>query len=73
MKRMAALVALLALLGTGACTKHKVAMTHDIQPIHITMDINLKIDTDLDKYFGAVDAATETVDADKTNGQEKAQ
>lgn len=28
---------------------------HEVKPIHITMDINLKIDKELDNFFGDID------------------
>ena len=55
-KRM--LWAVLALLTiTGCNTKHQVNMTHEVKPIHITMDINLKVDRELDDFFGDIDQA----------------
>ncbi len=48
----------LALLATTGCyTRHKIEMTHEVKPIHITMDINLKIDKELDNFFGDIDQA----------------
>ena len=44
--------AALALLGAGC-----IRTTHEIKPIHITMDINLKVDRALDDFFGDVDRA----------------
>jgi hypothetical protein len=46
--------AVLALAG-GGCLSIK--SEHEVKPIHITMDINLKVDRELDRYFG--DAAGE--------------
>jgi len=40
---------LLMLAGSG-CLSLK--SQHEIKPIHITMDINLKVDRELDRYFG---------------------
>ncbi len=40
---------LLAWAGTG-CLSMK--SEHEVKPIHITMDINLKVDRELDRYFG---------------------
>jgi hypothetical protein len=51
----AGLVLLLA--ATGCYTRHRVDMTHEVKPIHITLDINLKIDRELDNFFGDVDQA----------------
>lgn len=42
-------------LGVAGCISLK--SQHEIKPIHITMDINLKMDRELDRYFG--DAAGE--------------
>lgn len=36
----------------GACTHHTVETSSEVKPIHIVIDINVKIDKDLDKYFG---------------------
>ena len=46
--------ALLFLL--GACTRHEVEVKPvEIKPIHITIDINVKIDRALDDFFGDLD------------------
>ena len=44
--------AAVALLGAGC-----IRTTHKIKPIHITMDINLKVDRALDDFFSDVDEA----------------
>jgi hypothetical protein len=44
--------AAIALLGSGC-----IRTTHEIKPIHITMDINLKVDRALDDFFSDVDEA----------------
>jgi len=50
-----------AILSTGvlivsACTKHEVEIKPvEIKPIHITIDINVKIDKALDDFFGDLD------------------
>ena len=54
-KRLFALLfpaAAIALLGSGC-----IRTTHKIKPIHITMDINLKVDRALDDFFSDVDEA----------------
>ena len=54
-KRLIALLipaAAVAWLGTGC-----IRTTHEIKPIHITMDINLKVDRALDDFFSDVDEA----------------
>lgn len=46
------LTALAAMLLTGC-----IHTTHEIKPIHITLDINLKVDKALDDFFGDIDQA----------------
>lgn len=42
----------------SACTKHEVEVKPlEIKPIHITIDINVKIDKALDDFFGDLDEA----------------
>ena len=57
MNRQMVFVGLVLLLAVTGCTHYQVDMTHEVKPIHITLDINLKIDRELDNYFGAVDQA----------------
>lgn len=46
------------LLLLAACTKHEVEVKPvEIKPIHITIDINVKIDRALDDFFGDLDEA----------------
>lgn len=46
---------LMLLAATGCYTRHRVDMTHEVKPIHITLDINLKVDRELDNFFGDID------------------
>jgi hypothetical protein len=46
---------LLMLLGSGCMT---VRTEHRIEPIHITLDVNLKVQRELDDFFGDLDAAS---------------
>lgn len=42
----------------SACTKHEVNVKPvEIKPIHITIDINVKVDKALDDFFGDLDEA----------------
>jgi hypothetical protein len=59
-------VAALALLA-GACIKLKHEMT--IQPVHITVDVRIKIDRELENFFADIDKAA--VDPEKDNIQKK--
>ena len=45
-----------------ACTKHEIQSRNEVQiapveikPIHITIDINIKVDKALDDFFGDID------------------
>ena len=53
------LLTLMTLLLTVACnTKHEVQVAPvEIKPIHITIDVNIKVDRALDDFFGDLDAA----------------
>lgn len=53
------LFCLLLLLGAGTgCTKHEVDVKPvEIKPIHITIDVNVKVDRALDDFFGDIDEA----------------
>ncbi len=42
----------------SACTKHEIDVKPvEIKPIHITIDINVKVDRALDDFFGDLDDA----------------
>ena len=65
-KRILLLVAAPLLLAT-ACIKLKHEMT--IQPVHITVDIRIKIDRELENFFADIDKAA--VAAENDNIQKK--
>lgn len=45
-------------LSLSACTSHQVEVKPvEIKPIHITIDINVKVDRALDDFFGDLDKA----------------
>lgn len=49
----------LVLFGQG-CTRHEVDIKPvEIKPIHITIDVNVKVDRALDDFFGDIDALDE--------------
>lgn len=60
MKNVILMVALLLGVAATGCTRHQIAIEHEIKPIHITLDINLKIDRELDDFFGDIDEAADT-------------
>ena len=46
-----------------ACTQHKVEMAPvEIKPIHITIDVNVKVDKALDDFFGDIDDPQDVID-----------
>lgn len=46
------------LLSQSACTSHEVEVKPlEIKPIHITIDVNIKVDKALDDFFGDLDEA----------------
>ena len=50
--RATTLAGLAALALLAGCTRHTVRLEPiEIKPIHITMDINIKIDRELDQFF----------------------
>ena len=45
------------------CTQHKVEVAPvEIKPIHITIDVNVKVDKALDDFFSDVDDTEENID-----------
>lgn len=57
--RLAGLFMLIWLVSaSSACTRHEVEVKPvEIKPIHITIDVNVKIDRELDDFFGELDDA----------------
>jgi hypothetical protein len=52
------------LLSPQACyTQHKVETVHKIEvaPMHITIDVNVKVDRALDDFFGDLDKAEQNI------------
>jgi hypothetical protein len=56
-------LALMLLGGLGCQTKHQVETIHKVEvaPMHITIDVNVKVDQALDDFFGDLDAAEEEI------------
>ncbi|MCD6292143.1 MAG: hypothetical protein J7M09_01640 [Deltaproteobacteria bacterium] len=53
------------LLGVACNTKHEVQVAPvEIKPIHITIDVNIKVDRALDDFFGDLDAAAQNNSSD---------
>ena len=46
-----------------SCTQHKVEVAPvEVKPIHITVDVNVKVDRALDDYFSDIDAARDKIE-----------
>jgi len=59
-KKLSLLLAGIIFLAAPGCTQHKVAVEVapvEIKPIHITIDVNVKVDKALDDFFKDVDTA----------------
>lgn len=57
------LLAVFLVLVSQSCTQHKVEVAPvEIKPIHITIDVNVKVDKALDDFFGDVDNAEQQID-----------
>jgi hypothetical protein len=55
--------ALFVLIATG-CTQHRVEVAPvEVKPIHITIDVNVKVDRALDNFFGDIDAARDQIES----------
>lgn len=59
MKNIIATATCLALLAVWGCsTSHKVEVAPvEVKPIHITIDVNVKVDKELDEFFSDIDEA----------------
>ena len=57
MKAFLAAVVLVATSGWVSCIKMEHEIT--IKPVHVTVEVRVKIDKELDNFFGDLDSATE--------------
>jgi len=62
MKRLLSPIAVLPLLLT-ACVNVKTAPI-EVKPIHITVDVNVRVEKALDDFFGDLDKKSTTINAD---------
>jgi len=52
------------------CTQHKVEVAPvEVKPIHITIDVNVKVDRALDDFFGDIDSAEEEFGTQPTSSE----
>jgi hypothetical protein len=56
-------------MATG-CTQHKVEIAPvEVKPIHITIDVNVKVDRALDNFFGDIDEAEDQIEGNSTTSE----
>ena len=49
----------------GCSTQHAVEVKPvEVKPIHITIDVNIRVDRALDDFFGHIDEAVDDINAD---------
>jgi hypothetical protein len=52
------------------CTQHKVEVAPvEVKPIHITIDVNVKVDKALDDFFSDIDSAEEEFGTQSTSSE----
>jgi hypothetical protein len=56
---------LLPLAALAGCVNVKTEPI-EVKPIHITVDVNVKVDRALDDFFGELDQKSSTIDAPKS-------
>ena len=62
-KNLLVLVGAVLFLVAQGCTQHKVEVAPiEVKPIHITIDVNVKVDKALDSFFQDIDAAEDTIE-----------
>ena len=62
-KLPACVMTVLVLTLLGCQTQHKVETVHrvEVAPMHITIDVNVKVDRALDDFFSDIDRAEEKI------------
>jgi Skp family chaperone for outer membrane proteins len=62
-KQILIVLSALFILTAAACTQHRVEVAPvEVKPIHITIDVNVKVDRALDNFFGDIDAARDQIE-----------
>ena len=52
------------------CTQHKVEVAPvEVKPIHITIDVNVKVDKALDNFFDDIDSERKQIESTTSTGQ----
>lgn len=68
MKKILGILTALLLLMTLGCTKHEVETRSqvevapvEVKPIHITIDVNIRVDRALDNFFSDIDETAKEI------------
>ena len=70
MKNYFIFISLLIFLTLPGCTSHKVEVAPvEVKPIHITIDVNIKVDKALDDFFSDIDETAEKIDETSTTAE----
>lgn len=60
--KSALLIGAVIFMSAGCNTSHEVQVAPlEVKPIHITIDVNVKVDKALDNYFDDIDKAEEKI------------
>lgn len=65
MKRRFSLLFLPLVLNFGGCLSVKTEPI-EVKPIHVTVDVNVKVDRALDDFFGDLDRKSSTINVPKS-------
>jgi hypothetical protein len=69
-KHILILLGVLSVLAAEGCTQHKVEVAPvEVKPIHITIDVNVKVDRALDNYFEDIDAAEKKLEGSSKSSE----
>jgi hypothetical protein len=69
-KSITILTAALIFMISTSCIRHTVEVAPvEIKPIHITIDVNVKVEKALDDFFGKIDDAEQKIDPPSSSTQ----
>jgi hypothetical protein len=64
------LFATLIIMAFAGCTTHKVEVAPvKVEPIHITIDVNVKVDKALDDFFEDIDTEADEIESTSSSDQ----
>ena len=64
------LIAGMIITAFAGCTQHKVEVAPvKVEPIHITIDVNVKVDKALDDFFEDIDSEEEEIESTSSSDQ----